>query len=92
MTRKEILKAMFEAVLEAEEKTGGEIWFEYSPHVDSVGVYTVSSKRYPHDGGGYEHIFIFSPLEMEITEKDLDALRWRLLPENLEKIWKGAQK
>ena len=92
MTRKEILMAMFEAVLDAEEKTGGEIWFEYCPHVDSVYLYTASTKRYPHDGGEYRHISIVDPVEIEPTEKDLDALRWRLLPENLEKIWKGEQK
>jgi len=92
MTKKEIMTAMLDAVLEAEELTGGDIWFDYSPHVDSVHVYTVNTRRYPHDGGEYEHVSIFSPVELEITEKDLDALRWRLLPENLEKIWKGEQK
>ena len=85
MTKKEIVKAMLDAVLEAEARTGGQIWFETIPHVDSVRVHTVDTKRYPTDGGDYE---VVNLLDMtEPTEEALDALRWRLLPENLRKVW-----
>ena len=86
MTKKEILMAMLEAVLDAEERTGGHIWFEYSPHVEGVGVFTYTTKTYSEDG---ELVYLMA-CDSGLTEDSLDALRWRLLPENLRKVWCDA--
>ena len=86
MKKKEIKMAMFEAVLDAEEETGGQIWFETVPHCDIIRVHTIDTKRYPDDAE-YE---IVDLLYAEPTEEALDALRWRLLPENLRKVWTKA--
>ena len=84
---------MLKAVLDSEEATGADIWFEYQPHTQTVSVYTVNTRRYPQDGGEYSLEWLFSPTTLEITRKDLDALRWRLRPEYLEEhIWKGEDR
>lgn len=89
MTKKEIMMAMFDAVLEAEELTGGHIFFDYSPHVDAVGVFTYTTKTYNTDCRGGDLVYLMNT-GTELTEEALDALRWRLLPENLRKVWTKA--
>lgn len=88
MTKKEILMAMLEAVLDAEERTGGHIWFEYSPHVNMVRVTTYAQKRF--DSGAEVEDLIYLLDGVEPTEVALDALRWRLLPAYLRKVWSKA--
>ena len=88
MTKREILTAMFDAVLEAEELTGGHIWFEYSAHVNTARVITYAQKRF--DPGAEVDDIICLLEGAEPTEEALDALRWRLLPENLRKVWTKA--
>lgn len=88
MTKKEILTAMLNAVLEAEEITGGHIWFEYSPHVNTVRVTTYVQKRFDSHAEFDDIIYLLEYAEP--TEEALDALRWRLLPENLRKVWTKA--
>ena len=88
MTKREILTAMFDAVLEAEELTGGHIWFEYSPHVNTVRAVTYAQKRF--DPAAEVDDLVYLICDAEPTEEALDALRWRLLPENLRKVWTKA--
>ena len=83
MTRKEVLMAAFEAVLDAEEETGYHIWFDYAPHVDGFTVYTVNTKRFPEDLA-YKHVYL-TEIAQDINETSLDALRWRLRKEELDK-------
>ena len=88
MTKKEILMAMLEAVLDAEEKTGGHIFFDYSPHVNTVRVITYAQKRFDPAAELEDIISLLNGVEP--TEEALDALRWRLLPDNLRKVWSKA--
>lgn len=88
MTKKEILMAMLEAVLDAEERTGGHIWFEYSPHVNTVRVCTYTQKWFDAKAEVEDLVYLLEGAEP--TEEALDALRWRLLPENLRKVWSKA--
>lgn len=89
MSKKEIVKAMLDAVLEAEELTGGHLFFDYSPHVEAVGVFTYTTKTYDTDCRGSDLVYLMNT-GTELTEEALDALRWRLLPENLRKVWTKA--
>ena len=89
MTKKEILKAMLDAVLEAAALTGGHIWFSYSPQVDGVDVVIYKQKTYDFDADPDDLVYLMDTT-MEITVETLDALRWRLLPENLRKVWTKA--
>ena len=83
------MTAMLDAVLEAEELTGGDIWFSYSPQVEGVDVITYKQKWYTEEADAEDLVYLINTT-MEITEETLDALRWRLLPENLRKVWTKA--